>query len=125
MVDNRYNQKPITEENLRFLTRFTVYASWVIENSWLFSKLLDTNRELLSMKEQLVQAEKLSALGEMAAEVAHEIKNPLVSIGGLARRLKDKMRNLLQKWGDDKNIESAANYSEIIFNEVGRLEKIL
>jgi hypothetical protein len=63
LVDNRYDQKLITDENLRFVTRFTLYASWVIENSRLFSKLLDTNRELLSMKEQLVQAERLSALG--------------------------------------------------------------
>ena len=125
LVDNRYDQKPITEENLRFLTRFTVYASWVIENSRLFSKLLDTNRELLLMKEQLVQAERLSALGEMAAEVAHEIKNPLVSIGGFARRLKDKMTDLSQKWEDNKDLKSASKYSEIISSETDRLERLL
>jgi two-component system, NtrC family, sensor histidine kinase HydH len=125
LVDNRYDEKPITEESLRFLTRFTIYASWVIENSRLFSKLLDTNRELLSMKEQLVQAEKLSALGEMAAEVAHEIKNPLVSIGGFARRLKDKMSDLAKTWKGNSDLKTAANYSDIISTEVERLERLL
>ena len=125
LVDNRYDKKPISEENLRFLTRFTVYASWVIENSRLFSKLLDTNRELLSMKEQLVQAEKLSALGEISTEVAHEIKSPLVSIGGFARRLEGKMNQLAQKFEDNNELESAANYSKIISKEVERLEKLL
>jgi signal transduction histidine kinase len=50
----------------------------------------------------------------MAASVAHEVKNPLVSIGGFARRL---LKNI--------DTDKEKRYSEIIIREVDRLEKIL
>ena len=125
LVDNRYNGKPITEPQLQLLTRFATHASWVMENSRLFSRLLDTNRELLTTKEQLSETEKLAALGEMAAEVAHEIKNPLVSIGGFARRLQEKIHTLTVVEASERDLESITNYGGIIVKEVSRLEKLL
>ena len=59
----------------------------------------------------LSQKEKLETLGAIAAEVAHEIRNPLVSIGGFARRLR-------QKFPDSAECE-------IILRESERLERIL
>jgi len=125
LVDNRYNNKPISDDQLRLLTRFATHVSWVIENSRLFTKLLETNRELLSTKEQLVQSEKLAALGEVSAEVAHEIKNPLVSIGGFARRLENKVQKLAPQSGNAEELQEIANYSQIIATEVDRMEKLL
>ncbi len=125
LVDNRYNNKPISDEQLRLLTRFATHAGWVIENSRLFTKLLETNRELLSTREQLVQSEKLAALGEISAEVTHEIKNPLVSIGGFARRLENRIKILSSKYENEKELESIEDYSKIIRSEVDRLEKLL
>ncbi len=125
LVDNRYNNKPISDEQLRLLTRFATHASWVIENSRLFTKLLETNRELLSTREQLIQSEKLAALGEISAEVTHEIKNPLVSIGGFARRLENRIKILASKYEDEKELENIADYSKIIRSEVDRMEKLL
>lgn len=125
LVDNRYNGNPISEEQLRLLTRFATHAGWVIENSRLFTKLLDTNRELLSTREQLVQSEKLAALGEISAEVTHEIKNPLVSIGGFARRLENRIKVLSEKYENEKELEKIAEYSKIIRSEVSRMEKLL
>jgi signal transduction histidine kinase len=55
------------------------------------------------------------ALGEMSTTIAHEIKNPLTSIGGFARRLD---RNLPEESQEKK-------YSQTIIKEVSRLEKIL
>lgn len=125
LADNRFTHSPITEEQIRYLARFASHASWVMENSRLFSKLLDTNLELLSTKEQLSQTEKLATLGEISAEVAHEIKNPLVSIGGFARRLKDKIGAISQESLNDLGLETAGNYTNIIAGEVVRLENLL
>ena len=63
------------------------------------------------LEKMQVQREKLKTLGAVSAEVAHEIRNPLVSIGGFARRLQQKAPELPE--------------GAIILHESKRLEKIL
>ena len=41
--------------------------------------------------DQLVESEKLAALGKMANRIAHELRNPLMVIGGFARRMDGKI----------------------------------
>ncbi|MEW6416844.1 MAG: PAS domain S-box protein [Nitrospirota bacterium] len=69
--------------------------------------------ELKNLRERLIMAERMAALGEVAAKVAHEIRNPLVSLGGFAKRLEKKL---------DGNLKE---YADIIVKEVERLEGIL
>jgi len=74
-------------------------------------RLKNEIEERRSLEKILTQKEKLETLGAIAAEVAHEIRNPLVSIGGFARRLRQKFPNSAE--------------CEIILRESERLERIL
>jgi two-component system, NtrC family, sensor histidine kinase HydH len=67
--------------------------------------------ERVFWEKALVHQEKIKTLGAIAAEVAHEIRNPLVSIGGFAQRLQNKFPDLPE--------------AGIILRESHRLEKLL
>ena len=61
------------------------------------------------------QAERLASLGEIAAGIAHEIKNPLVSIKTFAELLPDKY--------DDH--EFRHNYSQVVRQEIERINNLV
>ena len=67
------------------------------------------------LQEQIIQTEELKTLSNVSARLAHEIRNPLTSAGGFARRLLQEM---------DEN-SSHRKKVEIIVHEVRRLEQIL
>jgi PAS domain S-box-containing protein len=67
------------------------------------------------LMEQLAEAEKLSALGRITANVADEIRNPLTSVGGFARRLRKKVTDGTKE----------QEYTEFILSVVTRMERIL
>ncbi len=81
-------------------------------------ELMARVRSLLARKneeEKRVTEERLDALGQMAEGVAHEVRNPMVAIGGFARRIRDKLPP-----GDPLR-----EYAERILKEVRRLETMV
>ena len=69
---NVYTAQPyvFSNEEIRILSAFAELSAIAIEKARLYERVMD-------VEEQLRQNEKLSALGLLAAEVAHEIRNPL------------------------------------------------
>jgi signal transduction histidine kinase/ActR/RegA family two-component response regulator len=70
------------DEDLKLLFSFTSQVSIFIENAQLFSDLKKTLQELKQAQDQIIQTEKLKALGEMASGVAHDFNNVLAVILG-------------------------------------------
>ncbi|HEX9024486.1 MAG TPA: ATP-binding protein [Geobacteraceae bacterium] len=115
VVDNPESGAGISRDNLHFLQLFANQAGMAIENSMLYNRIENAHSNLREARERLIHGERLAAIGEMAANLAHELKNPLITIGGFAGRLL-------------KSLPSACRehqYADTIFREVGHLEKML
>lgn len=68
------------ENDLWFLNYMAGSVAIALENARLYTELSDFAKELEKSQAQLVQAEKLAAMGRLAASIAHEINNPLQAI---------------------------------------------
>jgi len=79
------------------------------------AELEEKNRLLVQTREELLRVEKLAAIGELAAGVAHEINNPMAIIRGNTELLQ------LSVSEDDPNREEV----DTIFQQVKRVERIV
>jgi len=77
--------------------------------------LLRDLREIKKLEEKVRHSEKLAAIGELAAGVAHEIRNPLSSIKGFARFLAHSLSDRIQE----------KEYAEIMVKEVDRINRVV
>jgi len=115
LVDNPKSRKAIQQHELNFLHLFARQAGMAIENSMLYNRMEDAHFNLKEARERLLHGERLAAIGEMAANLAHELKHPLVTIGGFAGRLiKSAPKQSRER-----------EYAETILKETVQLEKML
>jgi sigma-B regulation protein RsbU (phosphoserine phosphatase) len=81
-------------------------------NQQLEEKVKERTAELEEKSRQLVAAERLATLGEMSQKIAHELRNPLAVVGGLARRMNE----------NPETNEHDRKYLKIMVEEVRTLE---
>ena len=83
--------------------------------------------ELHRAQDQIVTREKLAALGELTAGVAHEIKNPLNFVKNFAEaseELIDELKELLEDIGEDISDDNKDYVNEIASDLTGNIERI-
>lgn len=106
-ADNAFHRNPINEEIINFFTLITFQVSISIENVLKFN-------EIKKIHQKLIQMERLSAIGKFSLFIAHEIKNPILTIGGFSKQITET---------DD--VEKIKRNASIVYKEMIRLEKVL
>ncbi|MCY3020627.1 MAG: ATP-binding protein, partial [Planctomycetota bacterium] len=115
LADNLYSGRAITDDHVKLLTLFASRAALAIENAETYRELQKSLDRLRQAQKEVVHSEKLAMIGKMAAHVAHEIRNPLSTIGGFARAILRK----------PDNVDRVTKNANIIAEEATRLENML
>jgi signal transduction histidine kinase len=120
-IDRSSMDKSIAENRQHIFVFMFFIVVIALLSMWLLYH--DQNRHLagiVEMERQLEKAERLSSLGQLAAGVAHEIRNPLNAISIAAQRLKrDFVPSDPQKEADFQNL------SGVIKDEIKRLNSTI
>ncbi|MCD6407426.1 PAS domain S-box protein, partial [bacterium] len=117
-----HRKVPITEEiflnheGRKYNIRLNVVPFWDEEKHFIGIQLIFTDiTKIKKLEEEIRRADKLASLGVMAAGLAHEIKNPLVSIKAFAQ--------LLPKRYQDEEFRNT--FSDLLIREVDRINRLI
>ncbi|MBW1859446.1 MAG: GAF domain-containing protein [Deltaproteobacteria bacterium] len=110
---------PFDEDDVELLTVVSNQIGIAMENARLYERLRAkftlTTEELKKTQQKVIQSERMVALARLSQGVAHEVRNPVMSIGGFAMRIKQKLPS-------DNPMHK---YADIIIKETARLEKMV
>ncbi len=115
LADNLYSGRPISEEQVAMFELFGAPAGLAVDNARTYAELKRSMARLQTAQDALLHSERLATVGRLAAHVAHEIRNPLTTIGGFAR-------SIARRAEDAERVRSGA---AVIAEEVARLEGLL
>ena len=105
----------VPQETRETLEVFAPQIAIAIENARLYSRLQEQMAELKKSQALLSRSEKFSFLGNLAARLAHEIKNPMTAIGTFIQMMPQKY--------DDQ--EFRENFHMIALEETGRINNLI
>jgi signal transduction histidine kinase/putative methionine-R-sulfoxide reductase with GAF domain len=137
-MDDPVDGRKPTEGSLTSLELFLHQAAITIENAQLINnlkaarkqlrtyadqlelKVEERTRELKKSHQQLLKAQRLAVIGELAGMIGHDLRNPLTGIAGAAYYLKKKLSPRVNSKSKEmlKFIEKNVKYSNSIINDL-------
>jgi signal transduction histidine kinase len=118
-VLNKKSGGPFNRTDLELLLGMAQQIAVAMENAKLYQRLERrfelTAGELKKTQEKMIRSERLTAMAHLVQGVAHEIRNPIMTIGGFARRMKPEV----------EGHEKLRRYVDIILDETARLDRLV
>jgi len=118
-VLNKKDGNSFTEEDTELLNALAQQIAVALDNARLYQRLQEnfelTEQELKVTQRKLLRSERSAAIANLVQGVAHEVRNPIMSIGGFATRMKADL-------AEDSRMQK---YLDIILSETSRLEKLV
>ncbi len=108
ILGEKLSEESYSDDDAALLTTLANQLAVAVENALLHKEILEREREL-------ARADKLAALGTVAAGMAHEIKNPLSVIKGMTQVLQENLK--------DENFTE--KFSQIIPRQLDRINNIV
>ncbi len=122
LADNFITKRHISKATLLILESFAFQAStalskahYIKEMQKKIMELEEKNRLIQEYHKRTLELEKIASIGNLVYHLAHEFKNPIVVIGGLARAMLE----------DTPEEDPRRPFVEAIIEEVTRLDRIL
>ncbi|BAY11776.1 ATP-binding sensor histidine kinase [Calothrix sp. NIES-2098] len=119
-LENQLTSGVFTPERLQLINLLSSQAAISLENARLFHKVQQALENLQQAQLKIVQSEKMSALGNLVAGVAHEMNNPLGFISASLKQAKPNIADI------SKHLrlyqETLANPSEEIIEQAEEID---
>ncbi|WP_199615194.1 ATP-binding protein [Paenibacillus alkalitolerans] len=107
------NQVQEADERFQVIPAVLMFAVVQVLAVWLSSMLEELNYERSKMKADILRAEKMKTLGELAASIAHEIRNPLTVVRGFLQLMRPN------------EVGKNQQYLDLAMGELTRAESII